>query len=82
MAAVRTDPTIRGGAYWGVVVGADASRPTSTGSKPATFACDPNGRVLVSMQNADETILYVDVPLRVVMSDARANSGTHGGHAD
>jgi hypothetical protein len=62
--ALCEDPAFRGDAYWGVVSPAGgAGGATDTGG-PTTFLCDPDGKLIASTSDTDETILFAEVPLR------------------
>ena len=70
-----------GGAYWGVVAAAtSAASPGGTG--PRTFACGPDGRVLVSATGPTEEILYAEIPLVPASPTVRAGSGALDRQAD
>ena len=81
LSALGQGPPATGGAYWGVVAAATpAASPEGTG--PRTFACGPDGRVLVSAAGPTEEILYAEIPLVPVPLALRAGLGKLDRHAD
>lgn len=61
--AVIEDPAVRGGAYWGFAAIAGGATAAGEAEGPATFVCAPDGTLLAAVDGAEETIIYVDVPL-------------------
>ena len=81
LGALGQGPSSTAGAYWAVVAPATAAAsPAGTG--PRSFACDPDGRMLVSAAGPNEEIMYAEIPLLPVPPALRAGSGTLDRQAD
>jgi len=72
--AVMEDPRVRGGAYWGFAASAGGASAAGESEGPATFVCAPDGTLMAAADSAEETIIYVDVPL--LAAPANAPCGT------
>ncbi len=73
VARLRNDPQARGGAYWVCVVPAHAERKASRRTGVASFVCGPAGEPIAAAEDANETIIVVDIPQGAPVGAGRRN---------